>query len=128
MLKFLGIAAALTLLIAGFLPWIHIVSKDLTITGVNTDGTNYGKPAYLHFVFLAFFLVFALTPRLWAKRANLLVILFNLAWAFRNFLIIGYCEGGDCPEKKAGLFLVLICSIIMTVSALFPDMKLKEEK
>jgi hypothetical protein len=69
-----------------------------------------------------------LIPKVWAKRTNLLVILFNLAWAFRNFLIIGHCEGGDCPVKQTGLYLILICSIIMAVSALFPDMKLKEEK
>lgn len=122
----MGIISALALLGAGFLPWIYIASKELTITGVHSDGTNFGKPAYFHFVFLFFFLVFSLLPKLWAKRANLLVIVFNQAWAIRNFLIIGSCEAGECPEKQLGLYLVLICSLIMTISALFPDMALKE--
>lgn len=122
----MGITSALALLGAGFLPWIYIASKELTITGVHSAGTNFGKPAYFHFVFLFFFLVFSLLPKLWAKRANLLVIVFNQAWAIRNFLIIGSCEAGECPEKQLGLYLVLICSLIMTISALFPDMALKE--
>ena len=127
-LKYLGIAAALSLLLAGFLPWVHIASKDLTITGINTEGTNFGKPAWFHFVFLFFFLVLTIIPKLWAKRANLVIIVFNLAWAIRNFLVISRCEAGDCPEKEIGIYLVLFCSLIMAISSLFPDMKLKEEK
>ena len=76
-LKYLGIAAAMTLILACFLPWVNI-HGNLTVKGVDTTGTNFGKPGYLHLVFALFFLAFTLIQRLWAKRFNLLVIVFKM--------------------------------------------------
>ena len=127
-LKWIGILAVLLQIAAAFLPWVYIESKELTLTGLDTTGTNYGKPSYLHIIFAAFFLVFTLIPRLWAKRVNLLVVALNLAWAMRNFFMVSSCQGGECPVKKAGLFLSFAASILMLLSALFPDMRLPAEK
>jgi hypothetical protein len=127
-LKWMGILAVLLQVAAAFLPWVYIESKELTLTGIDTTGTNYGKPSYLHILFAAFFLLFTLIPRLWAKRVNLLVVALNLAWALRNFFMVSSCQGGECPVKKAGLFLSLAASILMLLSALFPDMRLPAEK
>jgi len=127
-LKWTGIAAAILLVVSCFTPWVIIESKNLIISGVDTAGTNYGRPAYIHFFFTAFFLLFTLLPRLWAKRANLLAAALNLAWAARNFFIITACAGGECPVKKIGLLLVLLSSVLMLVSALFPDMELPQNR
>lgn len=124
----MGILAVLLQVAAAFLPWVYIESKGLTLTGLDTTGTNYGKPSYLHLIFAAFFLAFTLIPRLWAKRVNLLVVALNLAWALRNFFMVASCQGGECPVKKAGLFLSLTASILILLSALFPDMRLPAEK
>lgn len=122
-MKWLGTVAALLLLGACFLPWVHIASVNLTITGINTRGTNFGSPAYLHFVLLPFFLLFSWVPRIWAKRANLLLAAINLAWAVRNYFMYTTCRGGECPEKQWALYIVLLAAIIMMLSALLPDMK-----
>ncbi len=127
-LKWLGLAAALVLVFSCFLPWVYIESREITVTGIDSTGTNFGKPGYLHFVMAGIFILFVLIPRIWAKRANLLVTALNIGWALRNFFIITACEGGECPVKKAGLFLALGCSILMLLAALFPDMKVPEEK
>jgi hypothetical protein len=66
--------------------------------------------------------------RIWAKRLNLLITAMNMAWAIRNFFIISACGGGECPDKNNGIYLMLIASIIMLVSSLFPDIKLSSEK
>ena len=124
----MGILAVLLQVAAAFLPWVYIESKELILTGLDTTGTNYGKPSYLHILFAAFFLLFTLRPRLWAKRVNLLVVAMNLAWALRNFFMVSSCQGGECPVKKAGLFLSLLASVLMLLSALFPDMRLPAEK
>ena len=124
----MGILAVLLQVAAAFLPWVYIESKELALTGLDTTGTNYGKPSYLHILFAAFFLLFTLIPRLWAKRVNLLVVALNLAWALRNFFMVSSCQGGECPVKKAGLFLSLLASVLMLLSALFPDMRLPAEK
>lgn len=127
-LKWTGLVAAVLLIVSGFMPWLFIESKNLTFSGVDTTGSNYGKPAYIHFVFTAIFILFTLIPRLWAKRVNLLVVALNIAWALRNFFMVAACQGGECPVKKTGIWLMLLSSIFMLVSALFPDMKIPEKK
>jgi hypothetical protein len=124
-MKIAGLAAAILLVIACFLPWIYIESRSITVTGIDATGTNFGKPGYFHFAMAFWFVVFTLTSRVWAKRANLLVTALNLAWALRNFFIIPACEGGECPIKKAGLYLVLVSSLLIMASGLLPDMKEK---
>ena len=127
-LKWIGIGAAILLLASGFLPWITIESKNLIITGTETSGTSFGKPAYFHYLMVILFLTCSVVQRIWAKRLNLLITALNLAWAIRNFFIIAGCSGGECPQREAGLWLVLISSILMLFSAFFPDMKVPARK
>jgi len=127
-MKWIGLLATLALIIACFSPWVFIESKNITISGIEATGTTFGKPGYFHFLMAAFYLIFHFTPRIWAKRSNLLVAALNTAWAVRNYFIISACAGGECPEKKAALYIVLASSILMLVAALFPDMKLQEKK
>ncbi len=126
--KWIGIAAAVAIVAAAFMPWVFIESRSMTLTGVDTTGTNFGKPAYVHFVFTALFLVFHLLPKLIAKRINIVVVALNLAWAVRNYFIIAACQGGECPVRQAGLYLALACSVLMLLAALFPDMEIPQDK
>ncbi len=127
-MKWIGLLAVALLIVSCFLPWVIITSQNIIVSGVNSTGTNFGKPGYAHFVLSFFFIIFHLISKLWAKRWNLLVVALNIAWAIRNYFIISACREGDCPEKQAGLLLVLIGSAIMLIAALFPDIELKEER
>lgn len=121
--KWIGLVAAALLIVSCFIPWVVIESRQITISGVQAEGTAYGKPGYLHLVLVFFFIIFHLTPRLWAKRANLLIVAVNMAWAIKNFFMIAVCKGGECPVRHAGLYLMLAGSLLMLVAALFPEMK-----
>ncbi|MDP4265194.1 MAG: hypothetical protein Q8941_21890 [Bacteroidota bacterium] len=125
-IKWLGILAALALIIACFMPWVTIPSKNITVSGIDATGTNFGKPGYFHFAALSFFLLFTFLPKIWAKRSNLIVTALNFAWALRNYFIITMCRGGECPEKKIAIYLIVATSLIMLVSSLFPDFKIKK--
>ena len=127
-MKWIGLLAFILLLVACFLPWVNVNSKNIVVSGIDSTGTNFGKPGYAHFILGLFFIIFHFIPRLWAKRWNLLVVALNIAWAVRNYFIISMCREGECPEKQAGLWLVMIASALMLLAALFPDIKLKEEK
>lgn len=118
--SWLGIAAVLLLVIACFMPWVSIPSKQLVISGIDASGTRYGKPGYLHLLLGFFYLIFTLIPAVWAKRFNLLVVAFNLAWTLRNFLILSLCRGGECPQRLTGLYLVALAGVLMLIAALFP--------
>jgi len=127
-MKWVGLFAVILLIVSCFLPWVIIPSKNIVVSGIDSTGTNFGKPGYTHFLLSFFFIIFHFIPRLWAKRSNLLVVALNIAWAIRNYFIISMCREGDCPEKQLGLWLVLLASVLILVAALFPDIKLKEEK
>jgi hypothetical protein len=111
------------------MPWVIIPSgKGFVITGVDASGTNYGKPGYFNLIMTVIFLFFHFIPRVWAKRGNLLVVAMNVAWSFRNYLVLPLCQGGQCPDKQIGLHLQLVASILMLAAALFPDMKLPRKE
>ena len=124
-MKWIGLLAVALLIVACLLPWVIISSQNIVVTGVDSTGTNFGKPGYGHFVLSFFFIVFHLIPKIWAKRWNILIVALNIAWAVRNYFIISMCREGECPEKQTGLWLVMIASVLMMVAALFPDIELK---
>jgi hypothetical protein len=127
-MKWTGLVAALLLIVSCFTVWVLIVSKNIAVSGIETTGTSFGKPGYLHLLLSFFFIVFTLIPRVWAKRANLLVTALNIGWALRNFIFISACSGGECPEKHAGIYLVMASSVLMLISSLFPELKLPAQK
>lgn len=126
--KWLALAAAILLIVSAFTPWIIIEDRKIVVSGIDAAGTNFGKPAYLHFVFTFLYIVFVFTPRIWAKRINLAIAGINLAWALRNFIVIPACQAGDCPEKQTGIYLMALASLLMLVAALFPEIELPEKK
>lgn len=127
-MKWIGLAAAALLILSCFTPWVFIESRNITVSGMESTGTNFGKPGYVHFVLTAFFLFCSFVPRVWAKRLNLMVTALNLGWAIRNFFLISACMGGECPVRKTGLYGVMLASLILLIAALFPDIKLPPEK
>jgi hypothetical protein len=126
-IKWIGLAAALLLIISCFTPWVIVLSKNITISGIDGGGSNFGKPGYFNLLMAVFFIIFHFIPRVWAKRANLVVVALNTAWAVRNFFVLSFCRGGECPEKQTGLYLMLFASLLILVAGLFPDMKLPKK-
>ena len=125
-MKWAGIVAGITLAISCFLPWVVIESRNITVTGIDASGTRFGRPGYFHIAMSVLFLLFTFIRRVWAKRTNLWVVAMNFAWALRNYFTIPACEGGECPQKEIGIYLLVFSSILMLAAALFPDMKLPE--
>ncbi|RYZ19382.1 MAG: hypothetical protein EOO16_20090 [Chitinophagaceae bacterium] len=126
--KPLGALAALGLIACCFLPWAYIASPNLTVTGLNTTGTNFGKPGYLHLIFSVIFLGLLFLKQVWVRRLNLFFMAFNVAWAFRNLLVIGACFAGECPQKRAALYLLPILSFIMLLAVLLAPDPVQEKK
>lgn len=115
--------AGLLLAIACWMPWVEISSPSLTLTGMNTAGTSFGKPAFFHLIFLALYLLFVLIPLDWAKRFNLLIAALNLSWMIRNFFLMALCSGGECPTRQLGFYLLALASIGMLLTSFFPPAK-----
>ena len=123
--KWVGICAALVTIVGCFLPWIEIVSIPKTVTGLDPAGTNFGRPGKVQIFFDILAVILFIIPRIWARRTNLFLAAFAIAWAFRNIIIYSRCEMGECPQRGLGIWMVMIGSVLVLVSAIFQDLKLK---
>ncbi len=126
--QWIGIAIAIVVMVACYLPWVEIPTIQKIVTGMDNKGTNFGKPAKLHLILSGIAIVLYLIPKIWAKRINIIICLLAVAWGVRNFLLYARCEMGTCPERAYGLYLLLFGSIVMLIMALFPDLKIVAKK
>lgn len=124
----MGIIACMVLIAACFMPWTYHADLGKNFTGFFSEQNRYGKPGEFLVAFAAAVLVFMLLPKLWAKRTNLFLGALLIAYAVKTYILFTGCYMAYCPERKAGIYLMLISSIIIFVATAFPNMKLPAEK
>lgn len=120
----IGIAAAVLLVITCWLPWTFHPDLNKNFNGFFSEGGNYGTPGKTFIVLTVLAIFFYIMPKVWAKRWNLLITALTVAYAIKSFILFSGCYRGICPEKKMGLWLMLISSVIMIAMAVFPDTSL----
>lgn len=126
--QLIGIVAALAAIGICYMPWVFIVSNNTLITGLDSGVTNFGRPGLMIIILSVTCLLFFAVPKIWAKRTNVFIAAINFAWAIRNYILLTTCQAGECPEKRAGLYLLLIATFIIQLMAFFPKIALPEEK
>ena len=97
------------------------------ITGVNAEGTGFGRPGLMNIFLGAVCLILFSVPKIWAKLINVFDGAINLAWSVRNYLLVTTCYLGDCPEKKPGIYLLLFASVTILVMTLLPKIPLPRD-
>ncbi|MEO6254031.1 MAG: hypothetical protein ABIO79_12025 [Ferruginibacter sp.] len=127
-LHWIGIAACVTLIVSCFLPWSYHADLNQAFTGFYSYKNEYGKPGKFLIFFGVITAIFMLVPKLWAKRVNLLICPLTLAYAIKSFILFGSCYNNYCPQKLFGLYLMLGCTVVMLVAAVFPNVKIPEKK
>jgi hypothetical protein len=125
--QWIGVLAAVVLVAGSFMPWTFHPDLNKTFTGFFSENNVYGKPGKFFMFFSIVAIIFFLTPKLWAKRWNLLICSLVFAFAIRSFIVFSGCYRGICPEKRYGLWVVLFSSLLMLVAALLPDLKRKND-
>jgi hypothetical protein len=125
--KWISLFAFVLLLVACFLPWTYHADVNQDFTGFYSAKNIYGKPAKLLLIFAGITTLCAFVPVLWMKRTALLVGGLNVAYGIKNFLLFGSCYLGYCPEKKIGLFLMLLSTVLVFLMSFFPDGKVKSK-
>jgi hypothetical protein len=124
----LGIFACIVLIISCFLPWTFHADVGKDFTGFFSEKEKYGKPGKFIIYFAVIILAFMILPKLWAKRANLFFGAMLVAYAVKNYILYTSCYMAYCPEKKAGIFLMLFSSVIIMIAAVFPNMQIDKNK
>ena len=130
----IGLLACIMLVVSCFLPWIYYADPHIateaqrTFTGFSTYQNQYGKPGKLLLLIAIIIFVFMLLPKIWAKRANLFIAALGVGYAVKTYVLFTSCYNAYCPDKKAGIFIMMLSMIILLIAALFPDLALKQEK
>ena len=122
----ISLAAYLLLVVSCFMPWTYHADLDKHFTGFFSEANTYGKPAKMLLTLGGLCAIFSLFPMLWGKRTALFIAGLNFAYAIKTFLVYGSCYRGYCPEKKAGLFLMLAATVVLMAASMFPKGILKD--
>ncbi|HTJ14778.1 MAG TPA: hypothetical protein VL547_22225 [Dinghuibacter sp.] len=125
--QIIGIGLVLAFVVVAWMPWIYIPSIHSTISGMTDDTGKFGKPALFNLFCCAFSLVFFAVPRLWAKRGNIFAATMNLAWALKNFIILSICRQGECPDRKAGFFLMFLIALGIEIMSFLPKLTVQKK-
>jgi hypothetical protein len=124
-----GILACIALIAACFMPWTHYNNINETFTGFHVTrfptGNYYGRAGLIITVITIIILLLMLTPALWAKRVNLFLCALLLAYTVRTYIIFTSALFEGEVEKQAGIYLIVILSVILMASAVFPHLKEK---
>jgi hypothetical protein len=125
--QWIGIAAAVLVVAASFMPWAYFPVLQKEFTGFFSEQNRYGRPGKVLLVLSVAEVVLFLLPKVWAKRTNIFVTAVGLAWGFKCFYLYTACYRGECPEKRLGLWLMFGGTLIALVAALLPDIKVTED-
>ena len=126
--QLIGIIASAAIIGICYLPWSFIASQQIMITGLSAPGTDFGRPGMMNIYLSSVAILLFIIPKIWAKRTNIFIGGINLAWSFRNYLVLSTCLAGDCPEQQYGLWLLLAASVLVLLATFFPKIKLPETK
>ncbi|HLO82963.1 MAG TPA: hypothetical protein VK166_18495 [Chitinophagaceae bacterium] len=124
--KWVTLAAAILMIIICFMPWAYYPDLKKSFTGFFTENNIYGKPGKLLIFFALFNVLAQFSKSVFLKRANLLLMALNLAYAIKSYIVFAECYKGYCPEKQAGIYLMVVVAGILLMTAVLPSGTIKE--
>jgi hypothetical protein len=124
----IGLIACVTLVVSSFMPWTYYPDIDKTFTGVFSYNNVYGKPGKFLFFFAIVSIVLILVKKIWAKRTHLLLAALFTGYAIKTFILFTSCYKAYCPEKRLGIYLMIISCLIILIVAVFPKMEIGAKK
>jgi hypothetical protein len=126
--QLLGVLACIAQVLVCFMPWSFVAEQNILITGMNSAVRDYGKPGLINIILSGVMSLFFIIPKIWAKRTNVIIAAINVAWSMRNYLLMSVCHGGECPQKKAGIYLLMAVSIFILIMTFMPPIKVEKGK
>ena len=88
----------------------------------------YGKPGIFFSFIAAVSIVLIFLNKIWAKRTCIFLSALNLGYLIKTYILFTSCYNAYCPEKKIGLYILIVSSVLLMIVSIFPDMKLSVEK
>ena len=121
--KWIGVVACVLLIAVCFIPWTYHADLQKNFTGFFSEKDAYGKPGKFIVFFCLVSFALLMVQKVWAQRVLLFVAGTLLAYSIKTYILYSSCYNAYCPEKKAGIFLLVACSVIIFAASLFSDIK-----
>ncbi|MFL5807866.1 MAG: hypothetical protein ACJ749_00015 [Flavisolibacter sp.] len=119
LMNWIAIFIAAIIISCCFFTWVEVPGRNIFIGGFRSNTNAFGSPGILHSFFCGACIILFTINRIWSVRTAFFMSVINIAWAFRNFLLISACTGGDCPIKQPAIYVLLASSIGLMVAILF---------
>jgi hypothetical protein len=126
--KWIGWCAAALLIASCFMPWTFYADLNKSFTGFFTERNMYGKPGMFFTFFGALSVVLVYLDKIWAKRIHIFLAALNIGYLVKSYILFTSCYNAYCPEKKFGLYFLILSSVALMVVAVSPNMPLAGEK
>jgi hypothetical protein len=124
---YIGITAALLLIVCCFFPFAYYPDLKEDFTGFYSRQNQYGKPG-IAFIFLSVIsIILFLIPKLGAKRANQFVSVLIFTYALKTFILFSGNYFSIHPQVKWGLLGMMVCSVIILICSLLAIADIKSE-
>ena len=122
--KVIGLLGCALLMVSCFLPWTYYADLNKTFNGFFSEQNNYGKPGKFFIFFAIASVVLIYLDRIWAKRTHLFLSALNIGYLIKTYILFTSCYNTYCPQKKIGLYLLIISSVVLMIVSIFPNLKL----
>ena len=126
--KWIGWCASALLIISCFMPWAYYADLNKNFTGFFSQQNIYGKPAMFFIFFAVVSGLLIYLDKVWAKRLHIVLAALNIGYLIKTYILFTSCYNAYCPEKKYGLYLMILSSAVLMVVSIFPDMKLVKDE
>src|SRR5215210_5973374 len=126
--KLIGIATCIILVVACFIPWTYHADINKNFTGFFSENNAYGKPGKFLIFFAITSCVLILLPKVWAKRGHIFLSALFVGYAVRLYILFTSCYNAYCPEKKYGIYIMVLSCFVILIVAILPDLRIAKEK
>ena len=127
-LQRIGLVACIALIISCFMPWAWYSDIHQNFTGFYSYQNQYGRPGKFLTLIAIIAFSFMYLPKIWAKRYNMFVCALGVGYAIKSYILFTSCYNAYCPEKKAGIYIMLAATLVMLISSVFPDLTIDSKK
>ena len=123
--KWIGWCASALLIVSCFMPWAYYADLNKNFTGFFSERNIYGKPAMFFIFFALVSVLFIHLNKVWAKRTHIFLAALNIGYLIKTYILFTSCYNAYCPEKKFGLYLLILSSGVLMIVSIFPNTKVE---
>jgi hypothetical protein len=123
--KWIGWCASALLILSCFIPWAYYADLNKNFTGFFSEQNMVGKPAMVFIFFGIVCLVLIYLDKVWAKRIHIFLAALNIGYLIKTYILFTSCYNAYCPEKKFGLYLLILSSAVLMIVSIFPNTKVE---